>query len=101
MLIRSCPVSEYWFSDKKDRTKAVLRDVTARMDGSQDPLISSQDAELDEDSEFAPDRPREDARNNLSKTRETRPSLFVVWLTIAAGISGLLFGCTFFVCVVG
>jgi hypothetical protein len=57
------------------------------MDSSQAPLISdnARDEELHHDVD--------DGARGAGKPAAAAPSLFVVLLTFAAGISGLLFGC--------
>lgn len=59
------------------------------MDSSQAPLMAdhSQGDDLDYD------RTDDDRRERLTKDAHASPGIFMVILTIAAGISGLLFGC--------
>lgn len=61
------------------------------MDSPQEPLISP-DQRDDGRFEFADDDAT-DTASDVSKVGEAQPGLFVVLLTLAAGISGLLFGC--------
>ena len=60
------------------------------MEGSHSPLISDEvrHAEL----QYDPDGADDDTASELSKS-EAKPGIFVLLLTFAAGISGLLFGC--------
>lgn len=62
------------------------------MDSSQAPLISEEDrhGEL----QYEADDADHDTASDASKA-ETKPGVFVLVLTFAAGISGLLFGCGF------
>lgn len=76
-------------------TAARLYDTAGKMDSSQAPLMADdrQSDELHDESATADlDRTPSDA----SKTPESGPGAFVLMLTFAAGISGLLFGCVFF-----
>lgn len=61
------------------------------MDSSQAPLISN-DAREEQLEYEAEDHL--DSASNISKAGDGKPSVFVLLLTFAAGISGLLFGCT-------
>lgn len=66
------------------------------MDSSQAPLIAGhgdEEEELEYDS--AQGSPIE-----AGKTGSGMPSVFVLALTFAAGISGLLFGCMYLLCVI-
>lgn len=60
------------------------------MDSSQAPLISNESRE--EDLEYEADD-RLDSASDAGKGPDGTPSIFVIVLTFAAGISGLLFGC--------
>lgn len=64
------------------------------MDSPQEPLISDQQrrGELQYDADDAEPAPDDYAGPELSKP-DTKPGVFVLMLTFAAGISGLLFGC--------
>lgn len=61
------------------------------MEGSQAPLIA--DRQIGEDSDDVAEGDTHDGW--LAKDAVTDPGIFVVALTVAAGISGLLFGCQF------
>ncbi|KND92652.1 Myo-inositol transporter 1 [Tolypocladium ophioglossoides CBS 100239] len=61
------------------------------MDGSQAPLMAD-DRREDEVEYEVEDNDQHDPASDGSKAHETRPGVFVLALTFAAGISGLLFG---------
>lgn len=65
------------------------------MDSSQAPLISNEARE--EDLEYEADDGL-DSASDAGKGPDGTPSIFVIVLTFAAGISGLLFGCTVHSC---
>jgi MFS transporter, SP family, solute carrier family 2 (myo-inositol transporter), member 13 len=61
------------------------------MESAHAPLISNEprdDNELEYDADDATD-----TASNASRLPDARPGIFVLLLTFAAGISGLLFGC--------
>lgn len=62
------------------------------MESSQAPLISNRSREENE-LEYDADDATDTASNASHRHPDARPGLFVVLLTFAAGISGLLFGC--------
>lgn len=61
------------------------------MDSAQAPLIS--DDSRDRDEHYEADDADTASVSDNGKPTETRPGIFVLLLTFAAGISGLLFGC--------
>lgn len=60
------------------------------MDSSQAPLISDESRDVDLDDDVVDTAPP-----SAGKAADAKPSAFVLALTFAAGISGLLFGCGF------
>jgi SP family myo-inositol transporter-like MFS transporter 13 len=62
------------------------------MDSSQAPLIASEARDNDNELEYDADDAT-DTASIASRQPDARPGIFVVLLTFAAGISGLLFGC--------
>ena len=71
---------------------ARVLNVFDNMDSSQAPLMSDErhEDELHSESDLTAA-----ADGETGKSRDAQPGLFVVMLTFAAGISGLLFGCRF------
>jgi SP family myo-inositol transporter-like MFS transporter 13 len=65
------------------------------MDSSHEPLISDRDAQGEEHQREFEDAASDVAASEAGKSATARPGLFVLLLTFAAGISGLLFGCEF------
>lgn len=62
------------------------------MDSLQAPLIASDPRDNDNELEYDADDAT-DTASIASRQPDARPGLFVILLTFAAGISGLLFGC--------
>jgi len=65
------------------------------MDSSQAPLIAGHGDEEELEYDSAQGSPIE-----AGKTGSGMPSVFVLALTFAAGISGLLFGCMYLLCII-
>jgi hypothetical protein len=70
--------------------------MSRAMDSSHEPLISDRDAQGGELEPELEDAASDVAVSGTGKPATARPGLFVLLLTFAAGISGLLFGCEFF-----
>lgn len=65
------------------------------MDSLQAPLISNRDPEEDIDASLEDDGRFDHGALTNEAGKETSLGLFMWLLTLSAGISGLLFGCTF------
>jgi MFS transporter, SP family, solute carrier family 2 (myo-inositol transporter), member 13 len=60
------------------------------MDSPQAPLIAGR---REDEFEYEAEDAATDTASNASRTPDAKPGVFVLLLTFAAGISGLLFGC--------